>query len=67
MNNRIVGPAFTDIAKRHAGKPESVDYLTAKIRKGGQGAWGAIPMPAQGQLKEADLRAIAQWLAGGAP
>jgi S-disulfanyl-L-cysteine oxidoreductase SoxD len=67
MANRIVGPAFKEIAQRHAGKPESVDYLASKIRSGGQGVWGAIPMPAQAQLKDADLRAMAQWLVGGAP
>ena len=67
LSHRIVGPAFKDIAQRHAGKAESVDYLAAKIRNGGQGAWGSIPMPAQGQLKELELRAVAQWLVGGAP
>lgn len=67
MNNRIVGPAFNEIARRHAGKAESVDYLAGKIRSGGQGVWGAIPMPPQAQLKDADLRAMAQWLVGGAP
>ncbi len=67
MANRIVGPAFKDIAQRHAGKAESVDYLAGKIRSGGQGVWGAIPMPPQAQLKEADLRAMARWLVGGAP
>ncbi len=67
MDKRIVGPAFKEVAKRHAGKAESVDYLAGKIRGGGQGVWGAVPMPPQAQLKEADLRAMAQWLVGGAP
>ena len=67
MNNRIVGPAFQEIARRHAGKAESVDYLASKIRSGGQGAWGAVPMPPQAQLKDSDLRAMALWLVGGAP
>ncbi len=67
MDNRIVGPTFKDVAKRHAGKAESVDYLAGKIRSGGQGVWGAVPMPPQAQLKDAELRAIAQWLVGGAP
>ncbi|KNZ33527.1 MAG: cytochrome C [Methylibium sp. NZG] len=67
MGNRIVGPAFQEIAKRHAGKFDSVEYLAGKIRSGGQGAWGAVPMPPQAQVREADARAMAQWLVGGAP
>ena len=66
MTNKIIGPAFTDIAKKYAGTPDAMDYLAGKIRKGGQGVWGNIPMPEQAQLKDADTRAVAQWLAGGA-
>jgi cytochrome c len=66
IDNKIVGPAFRDVAKKYAGRADAVDYLTGKIRKGGQGVWGPIPMPEQGQLKEDDAKAIATWLAGGA-
>ncbi|MDE2094321.1 MAG: c-type cytochrome [Burkholderiales bacterium] len=66
VTNRIVGPAFQDVATKYAGRADVVAYLSDKIRSGGQGVWGAIPMPAQAQLKEADARAIAQWLAAGA-
>ena len=62
LDKKLVGPAFADIAKRHAGK---ADYLAGKIRSGGTGVWGPIPMPAQ-TLPDADLRQIATWLAGGA-
>lgn len=64
--NKIVGPAFHDIATKYAGRADIVDYLTGKIRKGGQGVWGPIPMPEQAQLKEADAKALAAWIAGGA-
>lgn len=62
MTSKIVGPAFSDIAKKHAGK---VDYLAKKVKEGGSGVWGAIPMPPQG-LSIADSQAIATWLASGA-
>lgn len=62
VNNKIVGPAFTDVAKKHAGK---VDYLVGKIKAGGSGVWGAIPMPPQ-TLSDADAKTIAAWLAAGA-
>jgi cytochrome c len=62
VDKKLVGPAFVDIARRHAGK---ADYLAGKIRSGGSGAWGPIPMPPQ-TLPEADARQIAAWLAAGA-
>jgi cytochrome c len=62
VNTKVVGPAFMDIAKKHAGK---ADYLAGKIKSGGSGVWGAIPMPAQ-TLSDADAKAIAAWLAAGA-
>jgi len=64
--NKIVGPAFQDVTKKYAGRADIVDYLTGKIRKGGQGAWGPIPMPEQTQLKEVDAQALAAWIAAGA-
>jgi cytochrome c len=65
MENKIVGPGFAEIAKKHAGRADAEAYLAEKIRNGGQGVWGAIPMPAQ-TLPEADARALAQWIAAGA-
>lgn len=62
VDQQGVGPSFSQIAKRHVGKS---DYLAAKIRSGGQGVWGPIPMPAQ-KLPEGDAKAIAAWLAFGA-
>ena len=62
VSQKIVGPAFTDIAKKHAGK---TDYLAAKIKSGGSGVWGLTPMPAQ-TLSDAEARVIATWLAAGA-
>jgi cytochrome c551/c552 len=62
VNQKIVGPAFTDVAKKHAG---NADYLVGKIRAGGTGVWGPIPMPAQ-TLSESDARIVANWIASGA-
>lgn len=63
MDTKIVGPAFADVAKKYPGKSE---YLASKIRSGGSGLWGPIPMPAQ-SLPDAELKLIASWLSTGAP
>jgi len=65
VDNKIVGPAYRDVAKKYSGRADAVAYLTGKIKAGGSGVWGAVPMPAQA-LPEADARLIAQWLADGA-
>ena len=62
IDKKLVGPGFQEIAKKHAGKP---DYLAGKIKAGGAGVWGPIPMPAQA-LNEADAKVIAVWIAQGA-
>lgn len=62
MDKKVIGPSFADIAKKYPGK---TDYLVGKIKAGGAGLWGPIPMPAQ-SLGDADAKAIALWLAGGA-
>ena len=61
QDRKIVGPSFNDIAKKYPGK---VDYLVGKIKSGGSGVWGAIPMPAQ-SATDADIKTIAAWLAAG--
>lgn len=61
MSNKIVGPAISDVAKKYPGK---ADYLAGKIKNGGSGVWGPIPMPPQA-LSEADAKTIAAWLADG--
>jgi S-disulfanyl-L-cysteine oxidoreductase SoxD len=65
-SSRIIGPSFQEIARRYADRPDRVDYLSAKIQRGGQGVWGAVAMPEQSQIAAADARAIAEWLARGA-
>ncbi len=62
LDKKVVGPGFNEIAKKQAGK---ADYLAGKIKAGGVGVWGQIPMPAQA-LPEADAKRIANWIAAGA-
>lgn len=62
---KLVGPSFKDIATKHGARGDAPAYLSAKIKSGGSGVWGAIPMPPQ-TLSDEDARAIASWLAAGA-
>jgi cytochrome c len=66
MTNKVVGPGFTEIAAKYKGKPDAEAYLAKKIKVGGEGVWGPVPMPAQPGLKDDEALAIAKWIVGGA-
>ena len=60
--NKLVGPAYKDVAKKYAGDKSAVDKLAAKIIKGGSGVWGAVPMPANPQVSDAEAKKLATWV-----
>lgn len=59
---KLVGPAYKDVAKKYAGQKDAADKLAAKVIKGGSGVWGAIPMPANPQVNEADAKKLVAWI-----
>jgi cytochrome c551/c552/cytochrome c553 len=62
VDRKILGPAFVEVGRKYPGK---VEYLAQKIKSGGVGIWGQVPMPAQ-TLSEAEALTVANWLAAGA-
>jgi len=64
VDKKLVGPAYKDIAAKYAGDKTAADKLASKIQKGGSGVWGAIPMPANPQLNDADAKKLAGWVLG---
>jgi cytochrome c len=62
VNAKIVGPAFKDVAQKYKGQKDAEDKLTQKVLKGGSGVWGAIPMPANAQVSEAEARTLVKWV-----
>ena len=66
VNQKIVGPGFNEVAAKYKGQ-DMAGKLAAKIKSGGVGVWGAIPMPPQADLKDTDAQALAKWILSGAP
>jgi cytochrome c len=64
VDKKLVGPAYKDIAKKYAGDANAADMLATKIQKGGAGVWGAIPMPANPQVSDAEAKKLATWVLG---
>ncbi|MBO9643706.1 MAG: c-type cytochrome [Pseudacidovorax sp.] len=62
VDRKVIGPAFKDVAARYKDQKGAADMLAAKILKGGAGAWGPVPMPANTQVSEADAKKLAAWV-----
>jgi cytochrome c len=60
-NAKKVGPSYKDVAKKYAGKADAVDYLAGKIKNGGVGVWGNVPMPSQNVTDE-EAKKLAEWV-----
>ena len=60
--NKLVGPAYKDVAAKYAGQKGAEDKMVQKILKGGSGAWGPVPMPANPQVSEEEARSLAKWI-----
>lgn len=59
---KTVGPAYADVAKKYAGQKNAEAKLVEKVKKGGQGVWGQVPMPPNGSVPDADVRALVKWI-----
>lgn len=59
---KLVGPAYKDVAAKYAGQKDAENKLVAKVLKGGSGAWGAVPMPANPQVSEAEAHTLVKWI-----
>jgi cytochrome c len=66
IDNKLVGPGFAQVAARYKGDAGAPARLAARIKAGGSGAWGQVPMPPQAQLKDADIQQLASWILAGA-
>ena len=65
-DKRLVGPSFKEVAARYQGQSGVEARLLEKLKRGGSGIWGPLPMPPNPDLAEADARRLLQWVLGGA-
>jgi cytochrome c len=65
VEKKVVGPSFAEVAKKYKDDPAAEARLIEKVRRGGSGAWGSIPMPPNA-VKDEDLKALVKWVLAGA-
>jgi cytochrome c len=61
LDQRVVGPSFKEIAARYRSAPDAA-ALVGKMKTGGAGTWGPVPMPPQAHVGDPDLQALARWI-----
>ena len=62
IDKKLVGPAYKEVAKKYAGDKGAEAKLVEKVKKGGSGVWGPVPMPPNAALKDEDAKTLVKWI-----
>jgi cytochrome c len=64
VSEKLIGPAYIDVAAKYRGDTQALVYLTSKVREGGEGVWGDMPMQPNSpeEISDADLKAVIVWI-----
>ncbi len=65
VDKKLVGPSYQDVANKYKGQKDAEAKLIDKVKKGGSGAWGQVPMPPNPQVSDADIKTLVSWILGG--
>ena len=62
VDKKVIGPAYQDVAAKYKGDAGAEAKLIAKVKNGGSGTWGQIPMPPNSSVPDADIKALVKWV-----
>lgn len=62
IDKKVVGPSYQDVAKKYKGDKTAEAKLSKKVKEGGAGVWGPIPMPPNAQVSDADIKTLVEWV-----
>jgi len=62
IDKKVVGPAYADVAAKYKGDAKAAATLADKVKKGGSGVWGQVPMPPNPQVSDADMKAMITYI-----
>lgn len=60
-DKKLVGPSMKEIGAKYKGQKDAVAKLSEKVKKGGAGAWGQVPMPPHPHIKDDDIKKLVEW------
>ena len=62
IDKKVVGPAYKDVAAKYRGQKDAEAKLIDKVKKGGSGVWGQVPMPPNVNVKDEDIKTVVEWI-----
>ena len=62
IDKKLVGPAYKDVAAKYKGQKDAEAKLVDKVKKGGSGVWGQVPMPPNTSVKDEDIKTLVKWI-----
>ena len=62
VDKKLVGPAYKDVAAKYRGQKDVEAKLFKKVKEGGTGVWGTVPMPPNSHVPDADIKALVKWV-----
>lgn len=66
IDKKLVGPSYQEVAAKYKGNAKAEAMLVAKVKAGGVGTWGQVPMPPNAAVKDADIATLVKWILAGA-
>jgi len=61
-DKKVVGPSYKDVAAKYRGDKTAEAKLVEKVKKGGVGVWGQVPMPPNAAVPDADVKTLVKWI-----
>jgi cytochrome c len=62
MDKKLIGPSYMDVAAKYRGNKGAEADLIKKVKAGGKGVWGDIPMTPNAHVKDEDIKTLVQWI-----
>lgn len=62
VDKKVVGPAYKEVAAKYKGDKTAEAKLIEKVKKGGSGVWGPVPMPPNSTVKDDDIKTLVKWI-----
>jgi cytochrome c len=62
VDKKLIGPSYKDVAAKYRANKNAEAELVKKVKAGGKGVWGDIPMPPNAHVKDEDIRSIVKWI-----
>ena len=62
LDKKVLGPSYKDVAAKYKGNKGAEADLIKKVKAGGKGVWGEVPMPPNAHVKDEDIKTIVQWI-----